>query len=39
LIQARESAAGIALRVTEEGGSAPQIIVLAGSLWGKVTTF
>ena len=38
-IQARERADGIALKLTEEGEPAPQIIVLAGALWGKVTTF
>ena len=38
-IKARECAEGVALRLTEDGAPAPQIIVLAGVLWGKQTTF
>jgi hypothetical protein len=38
-IEARKCADGIALRLTEDGHTAPQIIVLAGALWGKVTAF
>lgn len=38
-IEARTCADGAALKLTEYGGPAPQVIVMAGTLWGKATAF
>jgi hypothetical protein len=37
--QARDCATGVALKATEAGDPSPQIIVIAGVLWGKQTAF